>query len=160
MKYVNKQLLLAKRQVDDLSWSDPSIETFERKSSQQTDDDYAHVTTKVLEKVPYREIFIFSRKHRKDKLKEHIRKKNPNYSCAYFKNGQDNNHQIPLLNFMIIDDEVIVLGDEYNKSKFSVKNPIIVGLFKGYYEKIWNNAIKIKEGSNLHQEVIDEILNS
>jgi hypothetical protein len=53
-----------------------------------------------------------------------------------------NGHVFPIWNFIVIDDEVILLT-----GKLSVKQPIVVDYFKRYYEELWENAVKIKSGA-------------
>ena len=33
----------------------------------------------------------------------------------------------------------------------------IAAIFVTYYEEVWNRAIKIKEGKNIYQEVVERI---
>lgn len=58
---------------------------------------------------------------------------------------------------MIIDREEVIIFTEPLTPKMSVKHPSIVKLFCEYYDEIWNNAIPIKLGTNILQEVVDKL---
>lgn len=153
VNYVNKRLLQARHQIDDLSWS-PAL-NFGHQLDQivALDNTYAERVKNIATKIPYREIFIFNRPGRIDKLKRRVEENAPGYSCAYFSETQ-----IPPLQFMVIDkDEVIILSDQF-PSRLAVRHPYLVKLFEEYYEEIWKNAVPIKVGKNIDKKELDNIL--
>lgn len=154
LRYVNKRLLQARCQIDDLSWSPAVGLGSELNAIQDVNAEYMERVTQVAQRIPYREVFVFNRPGRVEKLKRRVEENSPGYSCAYY-----HNPQVPLLQFMVIDNaEVIVLSDQF-QSNFALKHPYIVKLFSEYYEEIWKNATSIKLGTDIRMEVVEEILN-
>lgn len=153
--YVSKRLLQAKRQVDDLSWNSTIGLSHGLSTTYETDAEYAGRVAKVAERIPYREVFIFNRPGRIEKLKTRIEENRPGYSCAYYADTS-----IPLLQFMVIDNEEVIVLTDMLKSKFAVKHPYIVGLFAEYYEEIWRKATPIKIGTTIRQDVVERLFSS
>ena len=99
----------------------------------------------------YRDLLIFVNSYQFTKIQE--RKKLAGSSLAYYKQKPG----LLLLNFLIIDnEEVILLANNFN-GNMSIKHPDIVQMFKNYYQQLWTNAIIIKDGQGVRQEVVDEI---
>lgn len=153
MKYINKRLLQARRQVDDLSWSYVVGLGRDLNIVQEINTEYTKRIARVSEKIPYREIFIFNRKDRIEKLKKRLEENLPGYSCAYYENTA-----VPLLQFMIIDGEEVIVLSDMLESKFAIRHPHLVKLFVEYYEEIWKRATQIKMGTTVNQDVIESIL--
>ena len=77
----------------------------------------------MAQKIPYREVFIFNRPGRLEKLKRRLAENRPGYSCAYYEEAK-----VPIVQFMLIDkEEVVVLSDQF-ESKFVVRHPQFVKL--------------------------------
>ena len=154
VNYVNKRLLQARHQIDDLSWS-PAL-NFGHQLDQivALDNTYAERVKNIATKIPYREIFIFNRPGRAEKLKRRVEENAPGYSCAYYSETQ-----IPPLQFMVIDkEEVIILSDQF-PTRLAIRHPYLVKLFEEYYEEIWKCAVPIKIGKDVDKKVLDNILN-
>ncbi len=153
--YSTQRLSEAKISVDDTSVSpivglDGHLPQNVKKSVE-----YRNKTALVAQKIPYREIFLFNRptSTRYEKLRMRLDENAPGYSCAYYANPPE----MPLLQFMIVDgEEVIFISDQY-KTSLAIRHPIVVQLFKEYYEEIWKNATIIKLSTKINQNVVDKI---
>jgi len=154
MSYVNKRLLQARQQIDDLSWSPALGLEYGLHTTRELEAEYAERIARVSRKIPYREVFSFNRPGRIEKLKKRLQENAPGYSCAYYEDTQ-----APVLQFMIIDnDEVLILSDQL-QSKLAIKHPYIVKLFAEYYEEIWRHATPIKVGVTIEEKAVQRILN-
>jgi len=153
MQYINKRLGQAKKQIDDLSWSSAISLSSGLNTTQELNREFAEKTSTISQKIAYREVFVFNRPGRKEKLQTRLAENRAGYSCAFYEKVE-----VPVLQFMIIDkEEVLLLTDEF-ETKFSVRQPQIVKLFIEYYEAIWKQAKPIKMGTVIHQETINGIL--
>jgi hypothetical protein len=153
MQYINKRLGQAKQQIDDLSWSSTISLSGGLNATQELNREFAEKTSNIANKITYREVFVFNRPGRKEKLQTRLAENRAGYSCVFYEKLE-----VPVLQFMIIDrEEVIFLTDEF-ETKLSVRQPQIVKLFIEYYEAIWKQAKPIKTGVLVHQETINSIL--
>ena len=84
---------------------------------------------------------------------EAILKENPiNYSCAYY-----DDTKVPLLQFMIIDEDEVVFFSREIRSSLLIKHAPIAKLFSEYYENIWSQAKKIKVGKKLDEDALGRV---
>jgi len=151
--YVNKRLSQAKRRVDDLSWSSALGLDHGLSSSQEASTRYAENVAKIADRIPYREVFMFSRPGRIEKLRARIAENRAGYSCAYYEETP-----VPLLQFIVIDDEEVIVLTDMLKTKFAIKQPSVVRLFSEYYEEVWRKAMPIKTGTAVNREVLTKLL--
>lgn len=153
LRYVNKRLSQARVRVDDLSWS-PAVGLGQGlQVTQDVNHLYEKRLTQVARRIPYREVFIFNKPERVGKLRRRLGQNLEGYSCAYYEHWT-----VPLLQFMLIDDEeVIFLSDQY-PVYVAVRQPDIVNLFVKYYETIWQQAIPLKIGTQTYNENLEKIL--
>ena len=153
LSYINKRLLQARQRIDDLSW-DPVV-GLERglETTQEIEAQHEKRVGRVSQRIPYREVFCFNRPGRVSKLKKRLEQDAPGYSCAYYEETD-----VPLLQFMIIDDEEVFILSDQLQSKLAIQHPHIVRLFYEYYEAIWRNARSIKVGTMIEEDVVERIL--
>jgi hypothetical protein len=152
MRYINKRLNQVKKQVDDLSCSPAVSIARELRTTLEVDKEYEERVSQVAQQKPYREVFVFNRPGRIEKLRRRLSENQPGYSCAYY-----GNLTVPVVQFMIIDkEEVLILSDEY-ESKLAIRHPALVGLFVEYYEEIWRKSTAIKTGTTIDHEVVKRI---
>jgi len=155
MTYVNKRLAQAQRQIDDLTWSPTISYASDLPSARGLNVQYTDRVNRISQKLPYREVFMFNRPSRLEKLKKLLEHNSPGYSCAYYPAVP-----VSLLQFMIIDQEEVIFLSDQIESRIAIRHPHIVKLFCQYYEDIWRNAIPIKLGTKVQQNVIDELFQS
>lgn len=67
MSYVNTRIKEAQTQIDDLSWR-PAIEKGYELYSHEIDAEYFEQVVQVAQRIPYREVFVFSRSNRRKRL--------------------------------------------------------------------------------------------
>ncbi|MCB0010240.1 MAG: hypothetical protein KDE34_00015 [Anaerolineales bacterium] len=152
LKYVNQRLRHVRRQVDDLSWSAEVGLGVAIERTRQANTEYVNHVKTVSQNCLYRDVFIFNMPRRVEKLRQILAESPPGYSCAYYAPTD-----IPLLQFMVIDqEEVILLSDEYPQ-KLVIRHKGLARLFSEYYEQIWAKATKIKEGDVIHQDVVKKL---
>lgn len=155
LHYVNLRLKQAQNQIDDLSWSPIIGLKSDLNTSRKAYQEYEEHITKVSGKVAYREVMVFNHPARVENLQRRIAENAPGYSCSYY-----DIPAVPLLQFMIIDrQEVIVLSDQF-QPKFALRHPHIVKLFQEYYEEIWKNSTPIKIKTEIKSDVVSKILNT
>ncbi|MFZ5903103.1 MAG: hypothetical protein ACOYZ8_06105 [Chloroflexota bacterium] len=155
LQYVNQRLKQAQNQIDDLSWSPIIGLKSDLNTSRKAYQEYEEHITKASSKIAYREVMVFNHPARIENLQRRIAENAPGYSCSYYETPI-----VPLLQFMIIDrQEVIVLSDQF-QTKFALRHPHIVKLFQEYYEEIWRNSIPIKIKTEIKSDVVSKILNT
>ena len=152
MQYVNKRLLQARDRVLDVSWSSAVGMGSGLNIVQQVNAEYERRMEATATRIPYREVFMFNRPGRKEKLRRLLDRDLAGYSCAYYKESN-----IPLMQFMIVDDEVIILSDQL-PSKLAIRHPHIVRLFVEYYDDIWDASTKIKDEFGVHVDEVEKVL--
>ena len=148
LSYANNRLLEAQTQIDDLSWSPVTSLGHGLSETQSIGTEHLKHIIRVARKIPYREVYMFNHPRRVEKLRTCVIQEDlPGYSCAYYKDSQ-----VPLLQFMVIDrEEVIVLSAQF-AAKLAIRHPHIVRLFAEYYDQVWNGAIPIKIGTTFRDE--------
>jgi exonuclease VII small subunit len=155
LQYVNQRLKQAQNQIDDLSWSPIIGLKSDLNTSRKAYQEYEEHITKASSKIAYREVMVFNHPARIENLQRRIAENAPGYSCSYYETPI-----VPLLQFMIIDrQEVIVLSDQF-QTKFALRHPHIVKLFQEYYEEIWRNSTPIKIKTEIKSDVVSKILNT
>lgn len=155
LQYVNQRLKQAQNQIDDLSWSPIIGLKSDLNTSRKAYQEYEEHITKASSKIAYREVMVFNHPARIENLQRRIAENAPGYSCSYYETPI-----VPLLQFMIIDrQEVIVLSDQF-QTKFALRHPHIVKLFQEYYEEIWKNSTPIKIKTEIKSDVVSKILNT
>jgi len=152
MKYINTRLSQTKIQVDDLSWSSAIGLGFGLTITQEMNEEYAKQVERLSKIITFREVFMFNRPGRIEKLEQRIAENSPGYSCAFYASAD-----VPLLQFMIIDkEELFVLSDQLD-TKLATRHPVLVRLFSDYYEDIWKQAKVIKHGPTIKQDILRTI---
>lgn len=155
LQYVNQRLKQAQNQIDDLSWSPIIGLKSDLNTSRKAYQEYEEHITKASSKIAYREVMVFNHPARIENLQRRIAENAPGYSCSYYETPI-----VPLLQFMIIDrQEVIILSDQF-QTKFALRHPHIVKLFQEYYEEIWRNSTPIKIKTEIKSDVVSKILNT
>lgn len=155
MNYINKRVIEAHSKVDDLSWSPAVSLRYGLDITKQVNQKYEERVSKAAKKIVYREVFMFNRPGRAEKLKNRIEEGLPGYSCSYYPVTE-----VPLLQFMLIDEEeVIILSDQY-PFNFALRHQHIVRLFAAYFNDIWQKSTPLKLGTTLMHEEINRVLSS
>ncbi|MCB9420133.1 MAG: hypothetical protein H6667_10025 [Ardenticatenaceae bacterium] len=153
LKYVIKRMSQARKTIDDLSWSPAVSLRQELEITQQLNQQYTEQVFKASKKLQYREVFIFSRPGRIEKLQRRLEENFPGYSCAYYPLTD-----IPLLQFMIIDnEEIFILSDQF-LYYYTIKHPDLLKLFSRYYEDVWKKATPLKLNKNIIHEEVEKVL--
>lgn len=156
LSYLNDTIANAKVQIDDISWRSTLRTQNYGSSAQSPNKQFPVVMREAVQRVPYREIMIFNKPGRKEKLQNLIVENMAGYSCVYFPEDTE----IPLLQFVVIDhNEVIVLGDIVSSS-ISIRHPSVVKVFENYYEEAWHKAQKLKIGKTIYWDAIREVVGS
>lgn len=149
------------KRIDDVTWNSE-----EDKRERWSGQDVAayqllHETiTEVVRKddVIWREVIIFSDKARFEHEKKRILDpRTPGYNVGYY--DRPPSTAPPRLGFAIIDNgepdaEVFLSSD---KIRFSIKHPAIVVYFAQYFELAWNRAKKLKQGTKVSEDLLNEL---
>lgn len=154
LSYVNKRVAEANKRIDDVSWRPTFFSRNYGPSAQAPNKEFPNILRNTIQKTPYREILIFNKPGRKEKIHNVLKENLAGYSCAYF----EADSEIPLLQFMIIDQEEVIIFGDLVSSSFSIRHPIIVESFTGYYEEVWQKAWKLKIGKTIYWERVRSVL--
>ena len=101
----------------------------------------------------YKEIFMFNADGRKEKMKKRVQENSEAYSCAYYENSS-----VPQFQFVVIDRKIVIFASSRYKLPIAIVNDEIGQLFTNYYDELWENAIKIKEGVKIDTEAYQAAL--
>jgi hypothetical protein len=151
------------KRIDDVTWS--SEEDGRERWSGQDRAAYHllhEIITEIAKKddVIWREVIIFSDKERFEREKKRILDpKTPGYNVGYYDIPPPT--APPRLGFAVIDNgdpdadtEVFLSSD---KIRFSIKHPAIVAYFAQYFELAWKRAKKLKQGTKVYEDLLNEL---
>src|SRR6266446_641830 len=147
LNYYRSRIARAKKTVDDLTWGE-YIGTSSDKEERALNlyvEEIARVTARDGS-IRVREVMTFPNLKRLEKAEAFLQKDLPRYYLRYYDVAAGSIP--PLMQFFVIDSEEVILGfyEFPEKERYlAVKHPQIVSLFQDYYEKIWSDALKLKE---------------
>lgn len=157
IEYASGRLRQAKKWVDDTSWATESRLEANLDRNMDVSKQYrSSIGESVLmnKDLVYREIYVFHTRGRIEKLRLRERENQPNYFCKYYPTPPN----VPLLQFMVIDgEEVILMTDKY-PVYLAVKNRALADLLHLYFEDHWKEAREIKTGRSFAPGVVDEVV--
>jgi len=154
--YLAQRMLEARKSICDLTWKRKLSPGFSAKDRQLSHTYMDKCIAEASERIPYREVFIFSDPRRVQKLVRRLSEDKPGYSCRYFREDPP----IPRLQFVIVDDEeVFFFASSPNAPLCSFRSKELARVFKAYYEAIWQAAISIKEGDRVSLEEVERVKN-
>src|SRR5579859_954434 len=156
-EYLARRIREAKVEVCDLSWKLEISAGFASRSRVKSHGAYEASIKAVSKLLTYREIFTFNDPRRMEKMLRRVAEARPGYSCRYYDEGSS----IPRLQFVIIDnEEVVIFAMSAHSVLCAVRNPTLLGVFKPYFEEAWRRAIPLKDGPVVHQNNVDHVVQS
>jgi polyhydroxyalkanoate synthesis regulator phasin len=153
VEYIAKRLKEAKHTVDDLTWSHRLSLVQHLPAQKKVEEKYQQRIGEISQYLQYREVFIFNKVNRFDKLKRRIEENASGYSCAYYRPTV-----IPLMQFVIIDGEEIIFAGDVFPSKCAIRSPQLATVFQSYYDEVWQHATKLKQGHDVNKEEVQKVL--
>jgi len=154
LEHATQRVREAKGRIDDTSWGIALGYESQLQKNQKISIAHHKQMETFAKNNTYREIFIFNQPYQLEKMKSRVAQGLLGYSCAYYENPPD----ALLLNFMIVDDqEVILLADNF-EGNMAIQHPEIVKMFKAYYQMLWDQAEIIKDPHGVRQDVYDRII--
>ena len=152
--HLAQRILEARRCVCDLTWKRKLSPGFSAKDRQLSHTYMDKCIAEASERIPYREVFIFSDPRRVQKLMRRLSENKPGYSCRYFREEPS----IPRLQFVIVDEEeVFFFASSPNAPLCSFRSKELARVLKAYYEAIWQTAISIKEGNRIYTDEVEKV---
>lgn len=157
--YVSSRIVRAKRSITDITWGTHSH--YRRQLDQETYDKYVRAMRRAARKksVSYREISNFAQP-------QYVERSRALFECAGYnvRYVDTRSLKIPLLSFVIIDEEEVVFAfyreparESDGEIYLSVQSRDVVELFQDYFETLWTTGLPIKEGKNVHIGRLDEV---
>jgi hypothetical protein len=142
--YMANRIELAQKRIDHAALA-PAIPR-ERSSARRWEQAIAKVLK--ADRVLYRYIASFADPYRLDRVRQHLAdpaiKK---YYVRHFDTSPSDNGSVPMLSFLIIDDEELIMHYPYSPGQpeefLAVKHPDIIRLFSAYYECLWQEARRV-----------------
>ncbi len=154
LNYLHGRITNARIRIDDVSWR-PNFGTQNYGgSAQKLNKRFPNILREAVQRVPYREIMIFNKPGRREKLQSLLEENMAGYSCAYFDAGME----IPLLQFMVLDNEEVIIFGDLVTSSVSIRHPVVVKVFADYFEEAWQRAWKLKIGKTIYWDRVKEVL--
>jgi hypothetical protein len=163
-EYAARRMREAKKSVDDLTWG-ASFSTRRTESEERAFRKYmqAIVETASRREIRYREVMTFPNEERLKRAEGILSKNIYGYQLRYY----EIEHQStpPLLEFMVIDSEEVILASHRGKTLpiegeplIATRQPDIVRYFQDYYDAIWQGAIIIKDaGKPADNQILERI---
>ncbi|HFD31901.1 MAG TPA: hypothetical protein ENJ28_04200 [Gammaproteobacteria bacterium] len=163
-EYAARRMMDAKKSVDDLTWG--AIQSTRRtKAEEDAFQKYveAIVATASRKEIRYREVMTFPSEERIRRAEEILARNIYGYQLRYY----DIEHEAtpPLLQFMVIDSEEVILASHRGTTLpvegeplVATRHPEIVRYFQDYYNAIWQGAKRIKDaGKPPNGEILKKI---
>ena len=157
-RYASKRIRQADS-IDHVLWS--SLFFGQPRSTeviQAYERDYQDSVDTVLKKgsTVWREVTIFrSPKHfERDKMRV-LDPANISYNLAYYDLAHIDNP--PRIGFSIIDRDEVILLYAPESSVLSIRHPDIVQVFQDYFDDLWSNAEKLKQGDQVNDSRLKNI---
>ena len=144
MKYQTKKIQAAKNKIEDLTWSHKLSKKVNLPSRKKVENEYENALTEASSRIYYREIFIFNKQSRLEKLKRRLKENKPGYACAYYQDTK-----VPRMQFMIIDEEEVIFASSGLPIRCALKHKQFAKAIAEYYETVWENATPIKDGNEI-----------
>lgn len=161
-EYVIKRMKEAKTSIDDLTWgkSEPEKTIAEQKAFEKYLDTISTVCSK--KNIIYREVMSFPPPQHLKRAEQMLSKNLYSYHLRYYNFGTE--EIPPLLSFMVLDSEEVILAGyrstflpSEREVRIAIKHPEIVTLFQDYYDTIWHAAKVLKEGNNINHSLLEEL---
>ena len=159
--YVTQRLNQARKSVDDLTWG--VTEEERTPASKAALDRYVEAMASVIrdkKRLTYREVMSFPPTAHLKRARHMLGLELWNYSLRFY----EGETAIPLLAFIIIDAEEVILSSyrgphrsSVNEIRLATTHPDIVAMFSDYYETIWMSAEKLKDAGTSFPEKLDAI---
>ena len=162
--YYRKRIAQAKKCVDDLTWGHfpPHRNRTEQRAFENYMNEILNVTAEGEGNIVYREVMTFPYWKRIERAEAMIARNLPRYHLRYY--DVPATGMPPLMQFFLIDCEEVILAFYHSPDvnfpeevHLSVKHPLIVKLFQGYYEKIWHSAKILKEYGYINKSELKRI---
>jgi hypothetical protein len=111
--------------------------------------------------IKYREVSSLTDEHYFRHSLNLIEKGYYSYHLGYYNISEN---PVPLMSYIIIDFKEIVLGfyrvlllSSEGEVYLSISQPILVRLFKDYFETLWAGSVEVKEASMVNYNLINQI---
>jgi hypothetical protein len=159
--HIARQINKAEDSICDVTWVDylgPERSSPVRESAQRALDD---AVIAFSAHKPYREIFIFdgipdvARQNRLKTLKKRTEALESGYYCAFMKPNS-----MPRLQFMVIDDEVMLRGFEMDVGdvRCSIRDKDFARLFRAYYARLWRASTVLKDERTRNDAALTKLI--
>ncbi len=159
--YVAEKLNSASKSIDDITWG--SRKGYRTEAEEKAYNNYLEAIEAVCKKgtVKYREISSLTDEHYFWRSMNLIEKGYYSYHAGYYDISENT---VPLMSYIIIDSKEVVLGfyrvptlPSEGEIYLSVSQPMLVNLFKDYFETLWVGSVKIKEAKTINCDILNQI---
>ncbi len=158
-KYAKKRIEKAKAQIDDTTWGEVRDEN-RTEIDNAAYEDYLEMVISVCKKgtISYREIMGFHPvRNISERIKIAERRLKQNLFSYHLKYVEYPLDKFPsLMSFLIVDTDEVILAfyrvEGKESAHLAIRSPLIVKLFKEYYEELWDFAKWIKRGDTIYWE--------
>lgn len=157
-RYRTEQLRKATK-VDDVTWrfQGLSTQTYSRgdiDAKREELDIISQIVNKP--KVVWRGVAVFSSLEHFEREKSLITDpSNIGYNFGVY--DFDSRGPLPLVGYMIIDDRELLIAYPHKSIRLAISHPKIVALFSAYFEDVWQNSQKLKQGNKIDLHKIQQI---
>jgi len=94
-----------------------------------------------------------SRDHFKREKERALEPDNVGYSLAYYEPPAVGTP--PVRGFAVVDKQEVLFTYTAKSIWFSIKHPVVASYFSAYFEDIWKDARKIKQGTSIDSQELD-----
>jgi len=150
-EYNIKRMREAKKTIDDMTFGEDYPES--TVAADEAYKRYIQTVETVCQKktIAYRELMSLSYLPYMERAESRLRKGFTNYRIAYYL--FDEKDKFPILQFMVIDSEEVIIGfyQAYTDNRaarpiqVALKHPDLAALFQDYYNVLWEKANPLKD---------------
>lgn len=150
-RHVAERLRAARSYVYDLSWGPSITQLLSHEESAAFEVYMANKAATIERGIVYQEVWTFPDDARKERIRRMLELNRANYRARYYE--LDHVSAPPLLNFVVLDDEVILAfysGRDLRGNPdvhLATGNKLMHDLFEGYFNAIWSQANGVDESA-------------
>jgi hypothetical protein len=152
--YLAQRLRDARIEICDLSWKEKLSRESALAHRIKAHRVFEAALAKAAERIPYREVYVFSDDRRRDKFRRRLDENIAGYSCRYFPDPGP----VPRLQFVVIDREEVVFASSAYPCLCAIAQAELAQIFQSYFEAIWAAATPLKEANEVFEEEVRKVL--
>ncbi len=157
-RYASKKYCVA-NQIEDVTWGEATTLARSREDIEAYNEYQRAISTAIRNRrTIWREVAMFRSLQHWEREKVRIfDEESAGYSIAYYKASAILPDAPRLEGFAVIDNKEVLVALSGKSVWLSIKHPDIARYFSGYFEDLWQNAIKLKIADKINAEEVEQV---